>query len=131
MTIDKVAWLTLADGRVLSTRSKGRDVFYLPGGKREPGESDVDTLVREVAEELSVRIDPTTAVHEGTFTAQAHGNPAGVRVRMTCYAAAHTGTPTASSEIEEVRWLTYADRGQVSPVDQIIFDHLRAAGRLS
>ena len=129
--IDKIAWLELADGRILSTRTRGRDVYYLPGGKREPGESDVETLTREVAEELSVRIDPATAVHEGTFEAQAHGHSEGVVVRMTCYSAAHDGTPVPTSEIEEVRWLSYEDRRLVSAVDQIIFDHLHETGRVS
>jgi 8-oxo-dGTP pyrophosphatase MutT (NUDIX family) len=131
MTIDKIAWLELADGRILSTRSRGKDVYYLPGGKREQGESDVETLVREVAEELTVVIDPSTAVHEGVFTAQAHGHETGVAVRMTCYSAAYNGIPTASSEIAELRWLTYEDRPIVSPVDQLIFDHLHKAGRLA
>ena len=130
MKIDKIAWLELADGRILSTRSRGKDVYYLPGGKREPGESDVETLTREVEEELTVKIDPTTAVHEGTFTAQAHGHAAGVIVHMTCYSATCQGTPRASSEIEEVRWLTYQDRALVSPVDQLIFDHLQETNRL-
>jgi len=35
---------------VLSTRSKGKDTYYLPGGKRESGESDLDTLEREIDE---------------------------------------------------------------------------------
>lgn len=131
MIIDKVAWLELANGQILSTRSKGKDVFYLPGGKREPGESDVDTLTREVLEEVAVAIDPTTATHEGTFTAQAHGHQPGVEVRMTCYSATFQGTLKASSEIEEIRWLTYQDRPLVSPVDRLIFDHLRDAGRLT
>jgi len=130
MRIDKIAWLELAEGRILSTRSKGKDTYYLPGGKREPGESDVDTLVREVREELTVSIDPATAVHEGKFTAQAHGHPTGVEVEMTCYSARYEGVPTASSEIAEIRWLTYEDRPKVSPVDQIIFDHLHETGRL-
>src|SRR5207253_2374077 len=64
---DKIAWIHLAHGRVLSTRSTGKDVYYLPGGKREAGESDLDTLVREMEEELSVRIDHTSAVRVGTF----------------------------------------------------------------
>lgn len=131
MMIDKVALLELVDGRILSTRSKGKDVFYLPGGKREPGESDVETLTREVAEELLVRIDAATARHAGTFTAQAHGHNEGVEVRMTCYTAEYEGTPRADAEIAEVRWLTYADRARVSPVDQLIFDHLHEAGDLS
>lgn len=130
MTIDKIAWLELANGQILSTRSKGKTVYYLPGGKREPGESDIDTLVREINEELAVKIAPETATHEGTFTAQAHGHPEGVAVQLICYSAHHEGTPTASSEIAEVRWLQYKDRPLVSPVDQLIFDHLHKTGRL-
>jgi 8-oxo-dGTP diphosphatase len=129
--IDKVAWIQLDEGRILSTRSRGKDVYYLPGGKREPGETDVQTLVREVGEELAVTITPGTARHFGTFEAQAHGHAAGVVVRMTCYTAAYHGTPAPSSEIDEVAWLTYADRDRVSPVDQLIFDHLRETGLLS
>ena len=128
--IDKVAWVCLDDGKILSSRSRGKDVYYLPGGKREPGESDVETLVREIREELAVAIAPDTASHLGTFQAQAHGHADGVVVQMTCYTADHQGTPVASSEIEEVVWLAYNDRERVSPVDQIIFDHLHQTGRL-
>ncbi|MEV1249664.1 NUDIX domain-containing protein [Nonomuraea sp. NPDC049750] len=128
--IDKIAWIHLRDGRILSTRSRGKDVYYLPGGKREPGETDLDTLVREIDEELSVAIIPATATHVGTYLAQAHGHADGVDVQMTCYTADHQGTPTPSSEIEEVIWLTYAARDRVAPVDQIIFDHLHETGQL-
>ena len=55
--IDKIAWIELADGKILSTRSRGKDVYYLPGGKREPGESDIDALVRELREELGSEAD--------------------------------------------------------------------------
>lgn len=129
--IDKVAWLRLENGKILSTRSRGKDVFYLPGGKREPGESDVETLVREVREELTVAIAVGSAVPAGVFEAQAHGHASGVMVRMTCYTADYDGTPAPSNEIEELAWLTYADRDRVSAVDQIIFDDLHRSGQLS
>ncbi|KAA9153867.1 NUDIX domain-containing protein [Amycolatopsis acidicola] len=122
--IDKIAWIHLEQGSILSTRSHGKDAFYLPGGKREPGESDVETLVREIDEELGVAIEASSAQRFGTFEAQAHGRGDGVLVRMTCYTADYHGTPVARSEIAELRWLTHADRDRVSPVDQIIFDHL-------
>lgn len=56
--IDKIAWIRLEDGRILSTRSRGKDAYYLPGGKREPGETDAQTLIREIREELDVAITP-------------------------------------------------------------------------
>lgn len=127
--IDKIAWIRVEGGKVLSTRSRGKDVYYLPGGKREPGETDVEVLVREIREELDVVMSPVSAEHVGTF--QAHGHAAGVEVRMSCYTADYQGTLTPSSEIEEVIWLTYADRDRVSPVGQVIFDYLRQDGQLA
>jgi 8-oxo-dGTP diphosphatase len=123
--IDKIAWIHLDGGSVLSTRNRGIDVYYLPGGKREPGESDVETLVREVREELGVGIAAGTAAHLGTFEAQAHGHPSGTIVRMACYTASYEGTLVASAEVEEFGWLTWADRDRVSPVDRLVLDHLR------
>jgi 8-oxo-dGTP pyrophosphatase MutT (NUDIX family) len=128
--IDKIAWIRLEDGRILSTRSRGKDAYYIPGGKREEGETDLDTLTREIDEELAVTILPGTATYLGTFHAQAHGHAEGVTVQMTCYTADYRGTPTPSSEIEEVIWLSYADRDRVAPVDKIIFDHLHESGQL-
>ncbi|MEH1127454.1 NUDIX hydrolase [Micromonospora sp. CPCC 206061] len=128
--IDKVAWIRLEDGVILSSRSRGKDVYYIPGGKREPGESDLDTLTREIREELSVAIVADSAAHLGTFHAQAHGHPDGRIVRMTCYTADYQGTLRPDNEIEEIAWLTHADRHRVSPVDRVIFDHLRATARL-
>ncbi|GAB3984548.1 hypothetical protein GCM10027615_72350 [Plantactinospora veratri] len=89
--IDKIAWIRLEEGRILSSRSHGKDVYYLPGGKREPGETDLETLVREIGEELSVAVVAGTAEPAGVFTAPAHGHPAGTVVRMTCYAAEYRG----------------------------------------
>jgi 8-oxo-dGTP diphosphatase len=45
--------------------------------------------------------------------------------------ADYSGTLAASSEIAELAWLSYADRDRVSPVDQIIFDHLHGGGELA
>ncbi|MEU8639683.1 NUDIX domain-containing protein [Amycolatopsis sp. NPDC048633] len=128
--IDKIAWLYLVDGRILSTRSRGKVVYYLPGGKRDPGETDAETLVREIREELTVAITEPTIEPAGVFEAQADGKATGVVVRMTCFTAEYTGTLEASSEIEEIAWLGYADREKVSAVDKIIFDHLHETGQL-
>ena len=129
--IETVAWVHVADGRILCARSRGRDVFYIPGGKLEPGETELDALIREVKEELTVDLVPETARHVGTYGAQAHGQADGVAVTMSCYTADYQGMPVASSEIAELGWFGYSDRGRVAPVDQLLFDDLNAAGELA
>jgi len=129
--IDKVAYLYLVDGKILSTRSKGKDKYYIPGGKRENNETDIQTLVREIKEELAVDIVEASAQLYGIFEAQAHGKAEGVVVKMTCYMADFKGELKADSEIAEIVWLTMADIENVSPVDQLIFVDLHSKGLLS
>ena len=131
VVIDKVAFLYLQDGKILSTRSKGKDKYYIPGGKREAGESDIETLVREVKEELSVDIIESSAKLYGVFEAQTHGKAEGVIVKMTCYTAEFIGELKADSEIAEIVWLTTADMQAVSPVDKLIFADLKQKGLLN
>ena len=50
--VDKIAFIEIKNGRILSTKSKGKSKYYIPGGKRELGETDEQTLVREIIEEL-------------------------------------------------------------------------------
>jgi 8-oxo-dGTP pyrophosphatase MutT (NUDIX family) len=128
LSLDKVAWIHLdADGSVLTARNAGVDLFYFPGGHREPGESDVDTLVREVAEELTVDVDPASVEYVGTFE---EPGPSGTVRRMTCYRGTHVGVLTPGSEIEELCWMTLDDRHRVSTIDQLVLDALSADGRL-
>ncbi|GAA4298656.1 NUDIX domain-containing protein [Nibribacter koreensis] len=128
--IDKIAWIETKDEKVLSTLSKGRTKYYLPGGKRESGETDKQALIREIEEELSVQLEPDSLTYLKTFQAQADSHATGVTVKMTCYAAKYTGTLQPAHEIEEIVWLTYQDREQVSAVDQLIFDWLLEQGSL-
>jgi 8-oxo-dGTP diphosphatase len=129
--VDTVAWAYLRDGKILCARPRGKDIFYIPGGKREGVETDLQTLLREIAEELTVTLLPATVTHVGTFQAdQPDGHPGGATVRMSCYAAEYSGTLAASSEIEEIAWFSYADRPRVPAVDQLLFDELKASGQL-
>lgn len=128
--IDKIAFIEIQNGKILSTKSKGKTKYYLPGGKRESGESDEQTLIREVAEELSVAVIPNTAQYIGTFSAQSDGDKEGIKVIMTCYKAKFSGTIKASNEIEEIKWLDFKDLDLISEVDKIIFSFLNKKGVL-
>ncbi|MEU3959375.1 NUDIX domain-containing protein [Streptomyces buecherae] len=129
--IDTVAWVRVEGGRILCARPRGKDVFYIPGGKREGAESDLETLLREIEEELTVVLDAASARHVATYEAEASGVPGGAVVRMSCYTAEYQGMLSASSEIAELAWFSYAHRPLVPPVDQLLFDDLRASGELA
>lgn len=124
--IDKLALLHIKDRQVLTARSKNNDTYYIPGGKRETGESDHQALIREVHEELDIKLIPETIAYIGQFEAQAHGKPEGIKVRMTCYDSEYEGMIKASGEIEEVKWLKHQDRNKCGYVDVIIFDWLKS-----
>ena len=123
--IDKLAWLEIQNRQLLMTRTRGKDTYYIPGGKREAGETDEEALIREVKEELSVDVVDKTIQPMGIFEAQAHGKPSGTIVRMTCYKSEYNGELTPSAEIEELAWFKHEDRFKSSTVDQIIFDELK------
>lgn len=123
--IDKLAYIYLKDRKVLETRSRGKDTWYIPGGKREAGESDLEALVREIKEELNVDLLPDTVRPYGVFEAQAHGKPEGTVVRMTCYMADFSGEFVPSAEVEELAYFVHADKVKTSPVDNLILDDLK------
>jgi uncharacterized protein (TIGR00730 family) len=111
--LTSVAWLCVRDGRLLGVRSRGRERFYLPGGKPDPGETLEQALVREVAEEVSLEISALRPAF--TVRAPADGQPAGRQVAMHCFYAHGSGEPRAAREIAEIAWLTPADSGRVAP----------------
>jgi 8-oxo-dGTP diphosphatase len=128
--IDKVGWLHIEGKRILGARSKGKEAYYVPGGKKEEGESDQGALIREIKEELSIDLVPETIEYVDAFKAQADGKSDGTIVKVTCYRAKFRGEITASAEIEEVTWIRHEDKDKCSPVVKIILDWLKERGMI-
>lgn len=126
--IDKLAYLQINNKKLLVSLSKGKDTWYIPGGKREQGETDAQALIREVKEELSVDIKKDILQKYGIFQAPAHGKPEGTSVQMTCYMADYQGEIQPSAEIEKLDYFTYSQKEKCSAVDNLIFEDLHKKG---
>jgi ADP-ribose pyrophosphatase YjhB (NUDIX family) len=127
----KVAFVHVKDRKVLVALNRGNDTWFLPGGQREAGETEEQTLIREVKEELAVDIVPDSIEYFDTFEAQAFGAPEGELVRVACYFASFEGELTASSEIAEIDFFSYSMRDRTSAPTQLLLDDLKRRGRIA
>ncbi|WP_052657439.1 NUDIX domain-containing protein [Thalassospira sp. HJ] len=118
--IETANWILRDGENILSVRSHGRDRFYLPGGKIDPGETAREAIKREINEELGVKLVPGTLRQLGTFAGQGHNQPDDAIIRMTCFTGTYTGTLAPASEIAELRWLSPRDRHLLAPMGQKI-----------
>lgn len=96
--------LAVIDGdRLLLVKKRNSEFYILPGGKPEQGESDIETLSREIDEELGCRIASDRLLFLGTFSDEVAGMP-DARVTIRLYAGTLIGTPSPRSEIDSLVW---------------------------
>jgi 8-oxo-dGTP diphosphatase len=91
-----------ADGRMLLVRKRGTRFFMQPGGKLESGESMLETLARELKEELGCVLQKANFL--GNFTAPA-ANEKSRAVEAALFNAEILGEITPGAEIEEIAWV--------------------------
>lgn len=102
------AVITDDDGRLLLVRKAGTTAFMQPGGKPEPGETPAETLARELAEEVGLRVEPEALEPLGSFTATAANEPGFAVVADVFRVDIGGQQPVPDAEIAELRWVTAA-----------------------
>jgi 8-oxo-dGTP diphosphatase len=128
---DKVGLLTMRGQKILLCRKKHTTaLLILPGGCREPGESTVDCLARELKEELG-EVTAHSLEFLGTYESKAAGSDTKI-VRIELYRGDLTGEPAPHAEIKELVWFgPDDDEAQLAPsLRNVIFPDLRSRGVL-
>jgi ADP-ribose pyrophosphatase YjhB (NUDIX family) len=115
-------------GRLLMIHRTDNDLWALPGGGHDIGESIADTVVREVREETGINVEVTRLV--GIYTNPHHVmayDDGEVRQQFSiCFTARPLGGElTTSSESREVAWVDPADLDQlpIHPSIRLRIDH--------
>ena len=103
----------IRDGKVLivrRARNPAINLYSLPGGAVEAGESLADAVVREVREETSLAIEPIAlAGHREAITHDKEGRVERHFV-ILCFASRWLkGEPVLNSELDDARWIDPAE----------------------
>jgi len=94
--------ITDREGHILLVRKRGTSFFMQPGGKLTEGESPVETLARELVEELGCTLLRSEFL--GTFCAPAANEPQHT-VEALLFCAEIAGHVQPRAEIEEITWV--------------------------
>jgi len=97
-----VAGAILGERRVLLVSKRAApDVFYLPGGKPDAGESPLATLARELREELGVTLVESEPLAVVSDQAALERTP----MEMHVYLATVAGEVAPLAEIDALAWV--------------------------
>ena len=110
--IDKVGGIVIKDKKVLVVRKKTKEnflEFIIPGGKRDSGETDLETLQREMQEEVNLKIIKTEYLGEYRDIAIFENIP----IAMKVYLCEVEGEINVQNEIKEFCWIdkNYKEKG--------------------
>jgi len=130
------AVLTDPEGRILLIRRRDNDLWALPGGGMDLGESIEDTARREVREETGLDVEVTGLI--GVYTNPHHVmayDDGEVRQQFSlCYTTRVLGGELAiDEESTDIRWVTPAELAElpVHPSMRLRIEHYLDAGRTS
>jgi 8-oxo-dGTP diphosphatase len=131
LDVVQVVGAAVVDGdRVLVAQRSGGPYdgcWEFPGGKVEPGESDLSALVREIREELGVDVVPQAFVGEVLLDGVVAGGEPGASTLRVWWARVRGGDLVAR-EHSEVRWVRAEDLDVLDwiPADRPLLPEIRS-----
>jgi 8-oxo-dGTP diphosphatase len=110
---------------LIAKRKKGdrfAGLWEFPGGKLEPGESPEECLVRELSEELGIR------VRVDRFLGSVRYSSPDFAIELIAYSASHIAGSIRLQDHEKVRWVSPSEVGRfaLTEPDRLLLDKLLA-----
>ncbi|HML65332.1 MAG TPA: NUDIX domain-containing protein [Dysgonomonas sp.] len=132
--IRTVGLLVIKNNKLLLAYSNNKRAWYLPGGKIETDELPQQSLLREIWEELTLRIDVKLLKFYCHITAPAYGEDENLIMEQDCYLYELHENISPNNEIGAIKFFdSYSyeqEPAQVIGVLQI-FKRLKADGLVS
>ncbi|MBI2831029.1 MAG: NUDIX domain-containing protein [Chloroflexi bacterium] len=107
-TYYKYALCIIRDNRLLVLEESDQELYLLPGGRPEAGESPEQALSRELKEELCIELDASSLKYIGPFEDVAAGKEE-ARVHIELYLGVFTGEMRPCSEVQRLVWFARND----------------------
>lgn len=126
MKITHISLVHIRDKKILLVLGKGKDIWQAPGGKKEEGETDEETLMRECKEELSIDIQPETITYLKTITGKAHSKNEDVDIEIKLYNAEFDGHVIPQAEIEKAEYFAFLELPKLPDIGVKFLAELKA-----
>jgi mutator protein MutT len=97
-----------SQGRLLLSKDKHSTKWQVLGGKIETGETPVQTIIREMHEELAVEVEVKQKQYASSSIFPAANDP-GKTVQLYYYFCKLFGKPKMIENVEFVRWFSKSD----------------------
>ncbi|KAA1039931.1 NUDIX domain-containing protein [Macrococcus equipercicus] len=111
--------VNIVDDKILLVKVRENEKYYLPGGKIEKGENDIQALIREIKEELSVTLEENKITYLDTITAPAYPDNEN-QVELRCYIYENLEKIIKSNEITDIQYIDMAKENLIAPAVNIL-----------
>lgn len=101
------------NNKILLVRVRDNTIWYFPGGKIDEGETHLQTIIRELDEELNIQMQASELEYLGEVVTDNHDRTDTVSVH--CYTGEITQPIQPSAEISEIRWFDFHDAEYMAP----------------
>jgi len=108
MELRTAGLVVLKNRKLLLAYSKNKNAFYLPGGKTDNGETAVQSLIREISEELNIVPLAANLEYYMHISAPAYGEQKGTIMEQECYLYELNETPIPNAEIGALEYFDAA-----------------------